>query len=31
MLLHKVRWGGYDAMEDSWLREEDLASGLHLL
>ena len=29
--IYQGRWRGYDAMEDNWLREEDLASALDLL
>ena len=29
--IYKVKWNGYDAMEDGWLREEDLANDLYLL
>ena len=29
--IYQVRWRGYDAIEDSWLSEEDLASALDLL
>ena len=30
-LVYQVGWRGHDAMEDSWLREEDLANAVDLL
>ena len=30
-MLYQVRWRGYDAMEDSWLGEEDLANAIDLM
>ena len=29
--VYQVRWRGYDAMKDSWSREEDLANASDLL
>ena len=27
-LLYQIKWKGYDATENSWLREEDLVNAL---
>ena len=30
-LVYQVIWRGYNAIEDTWVREEDLANALDLL